>query len=175
MEDVVDFPFPGQREADGQGRNDFLDLEGAMILVVQLPRGAARFDVAPVEHYQVSYLVSRGFLSCRIGVSAHSLLCIFQSLPGLVVHGVHPVSLDLARWVDGFHCQGVHGRRGEAIVSVKRGHTITRGDRVIVGELGHWQQTDLAILFLIDERSEVDFDCLVESFRLAISLRMERC
>jgi len=41
VEDVVDLPFPGQREADGQGGDDFLDLEGTLILVFQFLRGAA--------------------------------------------------------------------------------------------------------------------------------------
>jgi len=73
-----------------------------MALVVQFLRGAARFDVASVEHYQVSYWVRWGFLSHRVGVSAHSLLRVFQPFSGLVVYGVHPVGLDLAHWVQRF-------------------------------------------------------------------------
>jgi len=102
VEDVVDLPFPGQHEADGYWGDDFLDLEGTVILVVQFLRVAARFDVAPIEHHQVSYLVCRGFLSRWVGLSAHSLLCVFQPFPGFVVHGVHPVGIDLARWVQRF-------------------------------------------------------------------------
>jgi len=98
----MDLPSPGQRELDTQGGDDFLDLEGTMILVVQFLRGVVRFDVAPVEHYQVSYLIWLGFLSRRVGVSAHSLLCIFQPFPGFVMHSVHPVGIDLARWVQRF-------------------------------------------------------------------------
>ena len=82
-----------------------------MIFVVQLPRGTARFDVVAVEHYQVSYLVCGGFLSCQIGVPAHLLLCFFQPLPGLLVHGVHPVSVYLAGWVKGFRRRWIHSRR----------------------------------------------------------------
>jgi len=88
----MDLSFSGKRETDGQWGDDFLDLEGTMILVIQLLRGVARFDVAPIEHHQVSYLVCRGFLSRRIGVPAHSLLFIFQPFPGLFVHGLHPGS-----------------------------------------------------------------------------------
>jgi len=51
MEDVVDLPFTGKREAYHEWRDDFLDLEGTMILVVQLLRGMACFDVAAIEHY----------------------------------------------------------------------------------------------------------------------------
>ena len=137
MEDIVDLPFPGQRETDSQGGDNFLDPEGTMILVVQLLRRPARFDVAPIEHYQVSYLVCRGFLPGRIRVLTYSFLCIFQPLPGLVVHGVHPVGVTLACWVEGFRSRGVHGFWVEAIVSVEQGHTIPRGGRVVVGELGH--------------------------------------
>jgi len=53
MENIVYFPFPREREADGERGNDLLDLEGAMIFVVQLFRGSARFDVAATKHYQV--------------------------------------------------------------------------------------------------------------------------
>jgi len=137
LEDIVDLPFPGQHEADSQGGNDLPDLEGTVILVVQLLRGAARFDVASIEYYQVSCLVSWGFLPCQIGVSAHSLLWLFLSSPGFVVYCVHPVGVDLAHWVEGFRRRRVHGWQVEAIVSVERGHTIPRGGRVVVGELGH--------------------------------------
>jgi len=108
-----------------------------MILVVQFPQWAARFDVAAVEHYQVSYLVCSGLFSCRIGVPAHLLLCFLQPFQGLVVHGVHPVGVDLACWVEGFRCRRVHGCWVEAVVSVEWRHTVTRGGRVVVGELGH--------------------------------------
>jgi len=102
VEDVVDLPFLGQREADSQSENDFLDLERTMIFVVKFPRWAARFDVAAVEHHQVSYLVCWVFFSRRVGIPAYLLLCIFQSFPGFVVYGVHPVGVDLACWVEGF-------------------------------------------------------------------------
>jgi len=73
-----------------------------MVLVVQFPQWAARFDVVAVEHYQVSYLVCWGLFSRWIGVPAHSLLCFPQPFPGLVVHGMHLVGIDLARSVEGF-------------------------------------------------------------------------
>ena len=57
MEDVVDLPLPEQREVDSERGDDFLNLKGAMIFVVQLFQGSARLDVALVEHYQVSYLI----------------------------------------------------------------------------------------------------------------------
>jgi len=61
----------------------------------------------------------------------------------------------------------------EAIVSIERGNTIIRGGRVVVGELGHWQQTYPVVLFLTDECLEVGFNCLVEPLRLAVRLRVE--
>jgi len=145
-----------------------------MVLVVQFLRGVARFDVASVEHYQVSYLVSLGFLSRQVGVSAYLLLCVFQPFPGFVVHGMYPVGIDLARWVQGFRCRRVHGCWVEAVVGVKRRHTIACRGRVVVGELGHRQQAYPVILFLADGCSEVGFDCLVEPFRLSVGLWMER-
>ena len=80
MENVVDLPFPGQCEADSQWGNDFLDLKGSMVLVVQFVRGAVRFDVASAEHHQVSYLVGRRFFPPGISVPAHPLLYLFQPL-----------------------------------------------------------------------------------------------
>jgi len=78
MEDIVDLPLPRQRETGGERRDDFLNLEGTMIFVVQFSRGSARFDIVSVEHNQISYLVCRRFLSVRVGVSAHSVLCSLQ-------------------------------------------------------------------------------------------------
>ena len=75
MEDVVDLPFPGQCKSNCQGRDDFFHLEGAMILVVQLPGGSTRLDVAPVEHYQVPDLILRGLGALGIRVAAHSFVC----------------------------------------------------------------------------------------------------
>ena len=80
MEDVVDLPIPRQREADGERGDDFLDLKRAMVFVVQFLRWSAGFDIPSVEHYQVSHLVRRRFLSGRVGVSAHLFLRIVQSL-----------------------------------------------------------------------------------------------
>jgi len=57
VEDVVDLPLPEQREVDSERGDDFLNLKGAMIFVVQLFQGSARLDVALVEYYQVSYLI----------------------------------------------------------------------------------------------------------------------
>ena len=80
MEDIVDLPLLGQRKADSERGDDLIDLERAMIFVVQLLRWSVRFDIAATKHYQVSYLVCGRFLSCWIGVPAHSLLCLFQPL-----------------------------------------------------------------------------------------------
>ena len=57
VKDVVDLPLSRECESDREWRNDFFELEGDMILVVQLPRRSARLDVAPTKHYQVSYLI----------------------------------------------------------------------------------------------------------------------
>jgi len=56
MENIVYFPFAGERESYCERGDDFLDLEGTMILVIQLLLGSARFDVASAEHHQVPYL-----------------------------------------------------------------------------------------------------------------------
>ena len=57
MEDIVDLPLPRQREPNHEGENDFLNLKGTMVFVVQLLRWLACFDVSAAEHYQISYLV----------------------------------------------------------------------------------------------------------------------
>jgi len=138
MEDVVDLPIPRQREADSEWGDDFLNLEGTMILVVQLPQGAAGFNIPSAEHHQVSYLVCRGFLTVRVGVLAHSLLCGFQPLAGLVMHGVHPMRIDCAGRVERSSGSRVHGNRVESVVGVERGHPVADGDRIVVTKLGHW-------------------------------------
>jgi len=141
-----------------------------MILVVQLSRGAARLDVMAVKHHQVSYMVCRRFTSRRIGVPGHSLPCFFQSFLGLIMHGVHSVGVGLAGGVQWFRRHRAHGYWMEAIVSVKRGHTVYCSDRVVVGELGHRHQPHSVVLFLSDEGSKVGLDGLFESFRLPVRL-----
>ena len=123
----MDLPLPGQREVNSEWGDDLLDLEGAMIFVVQFPRGAACFDIAAIKHYQVSYLVCQGFLSRRIGVLVHLLLRFFQSFLGFVVHSMHPVGVGFAGWVERPHRRRIPGCREEAIVGVEWGHTITCG------------------------------------------------
>ena len=125
MENIVDFPFLRECEVDSQQGNDFLNLEGVMIFMIQLPQQSARFNVTSIEHHQVSYLVCWGFLSRWIGVSAYSLLCFFQALPRLVVHCVHPVCIHLAAWVERFHQRRVYSYRIEAIVSIEWRHTVS--------------------------------------------------
>jgi len=176
MEDVVDLPFPRYREADGQQGNDLFYLERTMIFVVQFLRRAARFDIASVEPYQVSYLVSWGFRSLGVCISLYPFLCFLQPSTGFVVYGVHPMGEDLAVRVEGLRRRGVHGYRVEAIVvSVERRRTIPRSSRVVVGEFRHWQQSHPIILFLAEEHSKVGFYRLVEPLRLSVVLWVERC
>jgi len=102
VEDVMDLLFAGKREAHREGRDDFLNLESTMILVVQLLRGMACFDVSAAKHHQDSYLVRWGVFPGWVGVPAYSFLRFFQSFPGLAMYGVHPMRVDLAGWVEGF-------------------------------------------------------------------------
>jgi len=74
-----------------------------------------------------------------MGVSIYSLLRFFQPFLGFVVHCVHPVDVNSVGWVEGFRWSRTHSYWVEAIVSVEQRHTITRGGRVIVGELSYWQ------------------------------------
>jgi len=101
MKESVNLPFLGQRESNCEGRDDLFHLEGAMILVVQLPGGSARLDVAPVAHHQVSDLVFRGLGVLGIRVAAHSFVCRFQPIGGCLVYRVHPVGIELAGGVQG--------------------------------------------------------------------------
>ena len=109
-----------------------------MIFVVQFLQGLARFNVASVEHNQVSYLVCGGFLSHGVGVSAHSLPSFFQTFPGFIMYGAHPVAIYCTGWVEWFCRRRAHGYQVKAIISIERGHTVSRCGRVIVDELGHW-------------------------------------
>jgi len=137
MEDVVYLPFPWEREGSGERRDEFFDLEGTMIFVVHLPRGATRLDVATVEHNQVPNLVCGGLLSLGVCVPAHSLLCRLETLSGLVVYGVHPVRVDLASGVENIDRRRVRGIGVESVIGVERRQARTGGNRVVVGELGH--------------------------------------
>jgi len=101
MEDVVNLPFLGQRESNCKGRDDLFYLEGAMVLVVQLPEGSVRLDLAPIEHHQVSNLVFRGLGVLGICVAAHSSVCRFQLFSGRLVYCLHPAGVELAGGVQG--------------------------------------------------------------------------
>jgi hypothetical protein len=57
MEDIMDLPFVGQHEFDGEWGDDSLDLEGTMILVIQFARGALSLNGLTVKHSQVTDLV----------------------------------------------------------------------------------------------------------------------
>ena len=96
MENVVYFPLAGKRESYREWGDDFLDLEGTVILVIQFLRGPARFDVASAEHHQVPYLKCWGLLPHWVRISLHSFLCFFQPFSGFVVHGVHPMGVYFA-------------------------------------------------------------------------------
>ena len=175
MKNVVYFPFARKRESYRECGNNFLDLKGTVIFVIQLLRGSARFDVAPAEHYQVPYLECWGFLPCWVRISPHSFLCFFQPFSGFVVHGVHPMGVYFAGRVERLRQRRVHGHRVKAVVSVEWGHTVSCCDRVVVCELRHWQQSYPVVLLLANECSVIDCDCQVKPFRLSISLQVEHC
>jgi len=128
MKDIVNLPFPGQCELNCKGRDDLYHLEGAMILVVQLPGGSARLDVAPVEYHQVSDLVFRGLSTQEIRVAAHSFVHCFQPFGGCLVYCMHPVGIELAGGVQGSQGGWVGGHGMESIVSVERRHPIAHGN-----------------------------------------------
>jgi len=137
MEDVVYLPFPWERETSGKRRDEFFDLEGTMIFVVHLPRGVARLDVVSVEHDQVPNLVCGALLVTGVCVPVHPLLCCLETLSGLVVHGVHPVRVDLAGGVEDIDRSRVRGVGVESVIGVERRQARTGGNRVVVGELGY--------------------------------------
>ena len=148
----MDLPFSRQGEADGEGQDNFLHLKGSVILVVQLDRRLAGFDVAHVEHDQVPYLIHRRLGSFGVRVATHSLLHRFEFLARFRVDCVHPVRVQCARRVEG-SCRGWVGcHRVESVVRVERGHAITRRDRVVVRELDHWQESYPVVLLVSNER-----------------------
>jgi len=101
MEDIVNLPFPGQRESNCEGQDNVFHLEGAMIFVVQLPGGSAHLDIAPVEHHQVLDLVFRWLGAPGVRVAAHSFVCRFQPFGGSLVYHMHPVGIKFAGGVQG--------------------------------------------------------------------------
>jgi len=174
MEDIVDLPFSRQREVDGEWGDDFLDLKGTLIFVVQLLCWVTHFDVAAVEHHQVSYLVCWGFFSYWVGVPAYSFLCRLQSFPGFLVYCLHPMPIDHAGWVEWFLAIGwVQRRWVESKVGIKRHYSVTDRNQVVIGKLCHWQERCPVILFLADKHAEVCLDCLIELFCLSVSLGVE--
>jgi len=100
MENIVYFPFVEKRESCRERGDDFLDLEGTVILVIQLLRGSTGFDVASAEHHQVPYLECWGFLPYWVCISPYSFLCFFQPFSRFVVHGVYPVGVYFAGRVE---------------------------------------------------------------------------
>ena len=133
----MNLPFPGQRESYCEGRDDLFYLEGAMILVVQLPEGSARFDVAPVAHHQVSNLVFRRLGALGIRVAVHSFVCRFQPFGRCLVYRMHPEGLELAGGVQGSQSGSVEGHGMESVVSIEHRHPIAHGNRIVVGKLCH--------------------------------------
>ena len=101
MEDIVDLPFLGKCESNHEERDDLFHLERAMNLVVQLPGGSARFEVAPIEHHQVSNLVLRTLGVLGVRIAAHSFECRFQLFGGRLVYRLHPVGVEFASGVQG--------------------------------------------------------------------------
>ena len=77
MENVVYLPFPGKRELNGEGGNNFFHLEVTMIFLVQFLQWPARFDVVPVEHHQVPGLVFQGLGSLGVHIATHPFLHYF--------------------------------------------------------------------------------------------------
>jgi len=137
MKDVVNLPFPRQHESYCEGRGDLFHLEGAMILVVQLPGGSARFYVAPVEHHQASDLVFRRLGALGIRVAVHSFVCRFQPFGECFVYCMHPVGVVLAGGVQGSRSGRVGGHGMESVVSIERRRPIAHGNRIVVGKLCH--------------------------------------
>ena len=139
LEDIVDLLFLRESEPNGERYDDFLSLEGAMILVVQLPGRTAGLDVPSVKDNQVADLVFGGLLSIRIRVLAHSLLCCLQTLTGFLVHSVHPVHIDLTGGVQRIFCGWVGSRRVESVVGVEWRKSSSGSYRIVVCELCHGQ------------------------------------
>jgi len=137
MKDVVNLPFPGQCKSNCEGQDDLFHLEGAMILVVQLPGGSAHLDVASVEYHQVPDLVLLGLGALGISVAVHSFVCCLQPFGGYLVYHVYPVGVELAGGVQGSRGGWVRGHGMESVVSVERRRPIAHGDRIVVGKLQH--------------------------------------
>jgi len=110
-----------------------------MILVVQHPGGSARFDVGPIEHYQVPGLVLRVLCSLGIRVVAYSFVHCFQSFGGRLVYRVHPMGIKFAGGVQGSRGSWVGGHGMKSVVGVEGRHPISHGDRIVVGKLRHWE------------------------------------
>src|SRR3981081_3990819 len=100
-------PFGWEGEPDGRRRDNFFDLEGTVVFVVQLPRGSLCFNMATVEHYEVSDLVSWGWCSGFIGVFDHPFFGCFEGLQ-VVLKGVfHPMSINVGSGVEYVRLPGI--------------------------------------------------------------------
>ena len=101
VEDIVNLPFLGKRESDGEGQDDLFHLEGAMIFVVQLFRWSTCFDVASVEHDQVPYLIFGGLGSLGVRVATYPLVRCLLLLCGFLVDSMYQVRVKFADRVEG--------------------------------------------------------------------------
>ena len=175
MENVVYFPFSGQRQPYREGGDASLNLEGTMILVIHFPRGVACFDISSIKHYEVPYLVCRRRLSVWVLISSHSFLRCFQAPSGFVLHRFHPVGIDGTGGINRFLIRvwRIYRSSVEAVIGVKGRDSVSRCDRIIVSELGHREQPCPIILLVSHKCSEVGLDCLVEPFRLSVRLWVE--
>jgi len=118
MEDIVNLPLPGKGEPNSEGRDDFLHLEGTIVLVVRLPEWPARFDVAPIENYQVPDLILRGLGALGVHVATHAFVRCLQSFGGLLVYRVHLVSVECAGGVQGSFGGRVGGHGVKTVVGL---------------------------------------------------------
>jgi len=54
------------------------------------------------------------------------------------MHGVYPMGVYFAGWVERLCRRRVHGHWVKAVVSVEQGHPVSRHDRVVIREFRHW-------------------------------------
>ncbi len=151
------------------------NLEGADVLVIKLLLGSWEMKVGSVQPYAISNVVVSGSALLLVVLCLHIARSPFQGVVGLFV--------DLQHGRCEFGGCGIHewrrtgGVRKDLRIPSIEYHERTLACRavnpIVVGKFSEWEPVAPVGLLIVDEDSEVLLDLLVDSFCLAIRLRME--
>jgi len=137
---------------------------------VQLPCWSPGFEVLPIEHNQIAWLVYWCRFGSPIMVLLHYFAGFLKSLATELMNTCHQLNVVLGSRISRGFCSWPVCSKVIAIICKEWCHPDRGMERVIVGILCHKQHLLPIILFVIAVIPEIAFQSLVYSFRLSIGL-----